>query len=54
MKALIFALVRAFEFELAVPAKDMLSRRNISQRPMVASEIEQGPQMPLRVKPYLA
>ena len=52
MKALLFTLVRAFEFELAVPAKDIRTKQTIVQRPIVASEMEYGHQMPLLVKPY--
>lgn len=53
MKALLFTLVRRFEFELAVPAKDIKKTKfNIVQRPIVASEPDVGVQMPLLVKPY--
>ncbi|KAI0795607.1 cytochrome P450 [Abortiporus biennis] len=53
MKALIFTLVRAFEFELAVPAGDIIKKSSVVQRPLVLSEIEKGSQMPLLVKPYI-
>jgi hypothetical protein len=52
MKALLFTLIRAFEFGLAVPAKDILTKQSIVQRPIVASEMEYGSQMPLLIKPY--
>ena len=52
MKALIFTLVRAFEFELAVPADDIIKRSLIVQRPLVRYEQEKGSQMPLLVKAY--
>jgi hypothetical protein len=52
MKALLFILIRAFEFELAVPAEDIHSKQSIVQRPVVASEMELGSQMPLLVRPY--
>jgi hypothetical protein len=52
MKALLFTLIRAFEFELAVPAKDILAKQTLVQRPIVASEMEYGNQMPLLIKPY--
>lgn len=52
MKALVFALVRAFEFELAVPAEDLIKKTGIVQRPLVRTEMEKGTQMPLIVKPY--
>jgi len=52
MKALLFTLVRAFEFELAVPAKDIARRTAIVQKPVVLSDKEGGNQMPLLIKPY--
>jgi hypothetical protein len=51
MKALLFTLVRAFEFELAVPPNEIIKKSMIVQRPLVASEKEKGNQMPLRLKP---
>lgn len=53
MKALLFTLVRAFEFELAVPAADIGRKISIVQRPMVRSEPGAGAQMPLLVKSYV-
>jgi hypothetical protein len=52
MKALLFTLVRAFEFELAVPANDIKKKQTIVQRPILVSEPEAGNQMPLLIKPY--
>lgn len=52
MKALLFTLIRAFEFELAVPAEDIGSKQTLVQRPIVISEPEAGNQMPLLIKPY--
>ncbi|PFH52487.1 hypothetical protein AMATHDRAFT_74271 [Amanita thiersii Skay4041] len=52
MKALLFTLVRAFEFELAVPADDIKKRSSIVQRPILASDPDGGNQMPLLVKRY--
>jgi hypothetical protein len=52
MKALLFTLVRAFEFELAVPADDIKKKQTIVQRPILASEPEAGNQMPLLIKRY--
>ena len=52
MKALLFTLIRAFEFELAFPAQDIRAKQVIVQRPMVASEMELGSQMPLLIRPY--
>ncbi|PIL29244.1 cytochrome P450 [Ganoderma sinense ZZ0214-1] len=52
MKALVFTLVRAFEFELAVPPSDIIRRATIVTRPLLRSAPEQGSQMPLYIKPY--
>ena len=52
MKVPLFTLIRAFEFELAVPAKDIHTKQSIVQRPVVASEMELGSQMPLLIRPY--
>ncbi|KAJ7496540.1 cytochrome P450 [Mycena latifolia] len=53
MKALLFTLVRAFEFELAVPVEDIGKRSSIVQRPMVRSEPDKGSQLPLLVRRYV-
>ncbi|KAH9886197.1 cytochrome P450 [Cubamyces lactineus] len=52
MKALLFMLVRAFEFELAVPVEDIQTKTAIVQRPQLRSAPEQGSQMPLLVRKY--
>ncbi|KAG6834869.1 hypothetical protein H0H93_006803 [Arthromyces matolae] len=52
MKALLFTLVRAFEFELAVPVSDISRKSAIVQRPIVLSDPKGGNQMPLLVRPY--
>lgn len=52
MKALVFTLVRAFEFELAVPASEITKKAVVVQRPYIKSEMEKGSQMPLLVKRY--
>ena len=52
MKALLFTLVRAFEFELAVPVHNIMTRSVIVQRPMLRSAPDQGSQMPLLLKRY--
>jgi hypothetical protein len=53
MKALLFALIRAFEFELAVPAKDIAATTtSVVQRPYVVTEPQNGSQLPLFIKPY--
>lgn len=51
MKALLFTLIRAFEFELAVPPEDIGKKAAIVQRPLVISDPEGGNQMPLLLKP---
>ena len=52
MKALLFILVRAFEFDLAVPASDVKKKQTIVQRTVIVSEPEAGNQMPLLIRPY--
>jgi hypothetical protein len=52
MKALLFTLLRAFEFELAVPASDIGKKSTIVQRPILLSDPENKNQLPLLVKPY--
>lgn len=51
MKALLFTLIRAFEFELAVPPEDIAKRTALVQRPIVLSDPDGGHQMPLLLKP---
>ncbi|KAH9885221.1 cytochrome P450 [Cubamyces lactineus] len=53
MKALLFMLVRAFEFELAVPVEDIQSKTGLVQRPQLRSAPEQGSQMPLLVRKHV-
>ena len=52
MKALVFTLVRAFEFELAVPRSDIVGKATVVTRPLLRSAPEQGTQMPLYVRAY--
>ncbi|KAH7907833.1 cytochrome P450 [Hygrophoropsis aurantiaca] len=52
MKALLFTLVRNFEFELAVPAGDIVMRAEMVQHPFLRSEPGGNSQMPLFIKPY--
>jgi hypothetical protein len=49
-KALLFTLIRAFEFELAVPNEDIVKKSGIVQRPLLRSDPEAGNQMPLILK----
>ncbi|KAI9443952.1 cytochrome P450 [Lactarius indigo] len=51
IKALLFTLVRGFEFELALPAEDIVRRTSIVGRPVVASNPAAGPQLPLLIRP---
>ncbi|KIK80380.1 hypothetical protein PAXRUDRAFT_833550 [Paxillus rubicundulus Ve08.2h10] len=51
MKALLFTLVRAFEFELAVPASDIRKKSTIVQRPILRSDPTNKAQLPLLLKP---
>ncbi|KAJ3878551.1 cytochrome P450 [Lentinula edodes] len=50
MKALLFILVRNFEFELAVPADDVIAKSTVVQRPRLKSEKDAGSQLPLIVR----
>ena len=51
MKALIFTLVRAFQFELAVPEDDVVRQNASVQRPVLRSALDQGGQLPMLLKP---
>ncbi|KAJ6567804.1 cytochrome P450 [Mycena sp. CBHHK59/15] len=53
MKALLFTLIRAFEFEAAVPKGGIGGTSSVIRRPLVLAEKEKGSQMPLIVKPYI-
>ncbi|KAJ7473306.1 cytochrome P450 [Mycena latifolia] len=50
MKALLFTLVRAFEFEMVVPKDDVGRTTSPVGQPLVLSEKEKGTQMPLRLR----
>jgi len=47
MKALLFVLIRAFEFELAVPAEHISRKVAIVQRPVVKDDPTKTNRMPL-------
>lgn len=51
MKALIFTLIRAFEFEPIYPASEVYGRTMVVMRPYIRSDKENRAQLPLRVKP---
>jgi hypothetical protein len=53
MKSLLFALVRAFEFEPAVPTGGITFSLTPVMRPRVLAEPEGGNQLPLIVRPYV-
>ncbi|KNZ77018.1 Bifunctional P-450/NADPH-P450 reductase [Termitomyces sp. J132] len=52
-KALLFTLVRAFEFDLAVPAKDIMKKSSLVQRPVLVTDTEGRSQMPLIIRPVV-
>ncbi|KAI0677750.1 cytochrome P450 [Trametes maxima] len=52
LKSFLFSLVREFEFELAVPAADIVPVGTLIQRPNVRSELDKGAQLPLLIRPY--
>ncbi|KAF8061716.1 cytochrome P450 [Lyophyllum atratum] len=52
-KALLFTLIRAFEFELAVPVTDIVKKSSIVQRPVLVTDPEGGNQMPLLIRPVV-
>jgi len=51
IKALLFTLVRGFEFELALPAEDIIRTTFIVGHPTIASNPAAGPQLPLLIRP---
>lgn len=54
MKAILFTLIRGFEFELAVPISDIGKKStNVTQGPVLLSDVEAGPQLPLIVRPVV-
>ncbi|KAJ7486788.1 cytochrome P450 [Mycena latifolia] len=54
MKALLFTLIRGFEFDLAVPVADVGKKStSVTQGPILRSDVEAGLQLPLLVKPVV-
>ena len=51
MKALVFTLIRTFEFELAVPAEEIVPFGTFLQRPALRADKEEGGQLPLFIRP---
>ena len=54
MKALLFTIIRAFEFEPVVPAEDVGKRMSVVTRPFLVSEPHAGNQLPVYIKPVRA
>lgn len=54
LKAILFTLVRAFEFELAVPVDDIVVKTTHTGHPSLRSEPEKEHQLPLIIRPYKA
>ncbi|KAI0660101.1 cytochrome P450 [Cubamyces menziesii] len=50
IKVAVFTLLRAFEFELAVPAEDIGKSSTVLARPMRLSDPDKGPQLPMRIR----
>jgi hypothetical protein len=50
MKALLFTLLRGFEFELALPAEDIVRTSTVVGRPGIASNPAAGAQLPLLIR----
>ncbi|KAF8065363.1 cytochrome P450 [Lyophyllum atratum] len=53
IKATLFTLIRAFEFELAVPVKDLVKKSLALPRPVLVTDREGGHQMPLLIRPVV-
>ncbi|KDQ54054.1 hypothetical protein JAAARDRAFT_160991 [Jaapia argillacea MUCL 33604] len=51
-KAILFTLLRAFEFELAVPKEDVIKKATIVQRPFIKSATDKKSQLPMFVGAY--
>ncbi|KIM23166.1 hypothetical protein M408DRAFT_28079 [Serendipita vermifera MAFF 305830] len=51
MKALLFPLIRSFEFELAVPSEQITRKTAIVTQPEVKSEPTKGGQLPMIIRP---
>ncbi|KAJ3479121.1 hypothetical protein NLI96_g9286 [Meripilus lineatus] len=50
-KALVFTLVRAFEFELAVPKEQVTKKSLVVVKPVIIGRGEKGNQMPMFIRP---
>ena len=55
MKCLLFALIRKFEFGLALPAEDIVWwNQTLVRRPFVKGAEREGPKLPLYVKLHVS
>ncbi|KAH9894821.1 cytochrome P450 [Cubamyces lactineus] len=52
LKAILFSIIRGFEFEMAMPLEEYQIKTAQLQRPSIRSAPEKGWQLPLLVKPY--
>ncbi|KAA1474006.1 cytochrome P450 [Dentipellis sp. KUC8613] len=50
-KAILFTLIRAFEFDMAVPDEKVVRRTMVVGRPHFADDMDAGPQLPLLIRP---
>ncbi|EPS98326.1 hypothetical protein FOMPIDRAFT_1024652 [Fomitopsis schrenkii] len=53
MKALLFTLIRSFEFELALPKEAIVKLQGVVDRPFLRAEREKGAMLPMKVKNYV-
>ena len=53
MKALLFMLIRSFEFELALPKEAITKLPGIVDRPFLKAEEAKGAMLPLKIKNYV-
>ena len=51
IKVILFTLVRAYEFELAVDPEEVIGVGLMTRRPALKSEPKKGAQLPLRMRP---
>lgn len=51
IKVAVFTLLRSFEFQLAVPIEDIGKSTTLLVRPMMLSDPDKGPQLPMLVRP---
>ncbi len=53
MKALLFTLIRAFDFELAVPHEDIVGKSEIVTRPILNTDPNNANQLPVIIRSTL-